>query len=125
MKAVGCNDGSNPLSQKEFEPPMFRAYAPGPSLWESVLPDEVLGLPEELARVDELLDDPVFFEPFRPYFHPRVGRKSVPVETFLRMMYLKYRHRIGYESLCREVADSISWQRFCRLSLARSPTTRP
>lgn len=72
MKAVGCDDGSNPLSQKEFEPSMFRAYGPGPSLWESVLPEEVLGLPEELARVDELLD---FFEPFRRYFDPRMGRK--------------------------------------------------
>ena len=96
---------------------MFRAYGPGPSLWESVLPDELLSLPEELARVDELLDDPAFFEPFRPYFDPRMGRKSVPMETFLRMMYLKYRHRIGYESLCREVADSISWQRFCHVPL--------
>ena len=44
-----------------------------------------------------------------------MGRKSVPIETFLRMMYLKYRYRLGYESLCREVADSISWQRFCHV----------
>jgi transposase, IS5 family len=28
---------------------------------------------------------------------------------------LKFRYRLGYESLCREVADSISWQRFCRI----------
>ena len=27
-------------------------------------------MPAELARVDELLDDPVFFEPFRPFFDP-------------------------------------------------------
>jgi hypothetical protein len=49
---------------------MFRTYGPGPSLWESVLPQEVLVMPDELARVDKLLDDPVFFEPFRPHFHP-------------------------------------------------------
>ena len=36
-------------------------------------------------------------------------------ETYLRMMFLKFRYRLGYESLCREVADSISWQRFCRI----------
>ena len=96
---------------------MFRAYGPGPSLWETVLPPEALVMPAELARVDELLDDPVFFEPFRPYFHPRLGRKSLPVETFLRLMYLKYRHRIGFETLCREVADSLSWSRFCRIPL--------
>jgi transposase, IS5 family len=34
------------------------------SLWESLLPAEVLRLPEQLARVDALLDDPVFFAPF-------------------------------------------------------------
>ena len=44
------------------------------SLWEAVLPAEVLRLPEELARVDALLDDLVFFVPFVPFFDPRVGR---------------------------------------------------
>jgi hypothetical protein len=33
------------------------------SLWEAVLPGELLKLPDELARVDGLLDDPVFFAP--------------------------------------------------------------
>jgi hypothetical protein len=33
------------------------------SAWESLLPAELLHLPEELARVDALLDDPVFFAP--------------------------------------------------------------
>jgi len=96
---------------------MFRAYGPGPSLWEALLPPEALVMPEELARVGELLDDPAFFEPFRPYFHPSAGRKSVPMETFLRLMYLKYRYRVGFESLCREVTDSVSWCRFCRVPL--------
>jgi IS5 family transposase len=32
-------------------------------------------------------------------------------------MFLKYRYRLGYESLCREVTDSIGWQRFCRIPL--------
>jgi hypothetical protein len=35
-------------------------------LWEEVLPPEVLRLPDELARVDALLDDPAFFVPFVP-----------------------------------------------------------
>ena len=42
---------------------MFRTYGPGPSLWESVLPKEALVMPEELARVDALLDGPAFFDP--------------------------------------------------------------
>jgi IS5 family transposase len=37
------------------------------------------------------------------------------METYLRLMFLKFRYRLGFESLCREVADSISWQRFCRI----------
>ena len=32
-------------------------------------------------------------------------------------MYLKHRYQLGYESLCREVADSLSWRRFCRIPL--------
>jgi IS5 family transposase len=86
-------------------------------LWEAVLPQEVLRLPEALARVDELLDDPVFFAPFVPFFDPRVGRPSTPMETYLRMMFLKFRYRLGYESLCREVSDSITWRRFARIPI--------
>ena len=32
-------------------------------------------------------------------------------------MFLKFRYRLGYESLCAEVSDSISWRRFCRIGL--------
>ena len=60
------------------------------SLWQAVLPPELLTLPAELARVDALLDDP---------------------------MFLKFRYRLGYESLFREVRDSITWRRFCRIPL--------
>lgn len=96
---------------------MFRTRAEQVSAWESALPAEVVRLPEELARVDALLDDPVFFAPFAPFFDPRLGRPSTPMETYLRMMFLKFRYRLGYETLCREVADSISWRRFCRIPL--------
>jgi transposase, IS5 family len=96
---------------------MFRTIGDGPSLWESRLPPELLRLPEDLVRVDALLDDPVFFAPFAPFFHPVLGRPSTPVECYLRLMFLKFRHRLGYESLCAEVSDSISWRRFCRIPL--------
>ena len=105
---------------------MFRTVGDQVSLWESVLPAELLKLPEELARVDGLLDDPVFFAPFVPFFDPRIGRPSTPMETYLRLMFLKFRYRLGYESLCREVSDSITWRRFCRIGLDGSvphPTT--
>jgi IS5 family transposase len=96
---------------------MFRTIGDGPSPWELLLPAEVLRLPEELARVDALLDDPVFFAPFAPYFHPVLGRPGTPVEWYLRLMFLKFRHGLGFESLCAEVSDSISWRRFCRIPL--------
>ena len=63
-----------------------------------MLPEELLRLPEELARVDALLDDPAFFAPFVPFFDPRMGRPSTPMETYLRLMFLKFRYRLGYES---------------------------
>ena len=96
---------------------MFRTVGDQVSLWEAVLPPELLKLPDELARVDVLLDDPVFFGPFEPFFDPRIGRPSTPMETYLRLMFLKFRYRLGYESLCREVSDSITWRRFCRIAL--------
>ena len=68
----------------------------------------------------------MFFAPFAAYFDARIGRPSIPMETYLRLMFLKFRYRLGYESLCREVADSISWQRFCRIPLGMRvphPTT--
>src|SRR5579863_1287686 len=96
---------------------MFRTVGDQPSLWELRLPAELLRLPAELARVDALLDDPAFFAPFVPCFHPALGRPCTPVECYLRLMFLKYRYRLGYESLCAEVSDSISWRRFCRIPL--------
>jgi len=89
-----------------------------PSLWDSVLPEGALALSEELARVDALLDDDRFFAPFRERFYTRIGRPTVAVATYLRMMYLKRRYGLGYESLVKEVKDSFSWRRFCHLSLS-------
>jgi transposase, IS5 family len=105
---------------------VLRTVNDQPTLWDSILPPELLVLPVELGRVDALLDDPVFFAPFAAHFDTRIGRPSIPVETYLRLMFLKFRYRLGYESLCREVADSISWQWFCRIPLGTRvphPTT--
>jgi len=105
---------------------VLRTVNDQPTLWDAVLPGELLVLPVELARVDALLEDPAFFAPFGPYFDARIGRPSIPMETYLRLMFLKFRYRLGYESLCREVGDSISWRRFCRVPLGTRvphPTT--
>jgi transposase, IS5 family len=96
---------------------MLRTRNVQPSLWESVLPEVCLRLPAELEWVDAWLDDERFLAPFVPYFSPRMGRPSVPMETYLRLMFLKHRYELGYESLYADVSNSISWRRFCRIDI--------
>jgi transposase, IS5 family len=92
--------------------------------WWEVLPEQARQLPAELASIDAFLDDERFIVPWRAVFAERLGRPSVPVETLLRLLYLKHRYQLGYETLCREVADSLSWRRFCRIPLM-SPVPHP
>lgn len=96
---------------------MLRTVGDQPTLWESLLPPEALVMPAELERVDRVLDDDRFFAAYASFFHATLGRPSIPIETYLRLMFLKYRYRLGFETLCREVTDSITWQRFCRIPL--------
>jgi transposase, IS5 family len=96
------------------------------TMWELLLPEEAKRLPAELVRIDAYLDDERFIAPWRRLFDRRLGRPSVPIDTLLRLLYLKHRYQLGYETLCREVSDSISWRRFCRIGLDRPvphPTT--
>jgi transposase, IS5 family len=75
------------LGLEGVEAIMFRTIGDGPSSWESLLAPEVLRHPAELARADALLDDPAFFPPCAPYFHPVIGRSSTPVECYLRLRF--------------------------------------
>ena len=96
---------------------MLCERAVGESLWEAVLPAELRELPGELRRVDEVLEEDRFMAPFRLRLTATIGRPTIPVETYLRLMYLKHRYGLGYETLCKEVADSFTWRRFCRIAL--------
>jgi IS5 family transposase len=105
---------------------VLRETDPQTTIWELLLPEEAKRLPAELQAVDAYLDDERFIAPWRALFSTRLGRPSVPIDALLRLLYLKHRYQLGYESLCREVADSISWRRFCRIALDRPvphPTT--
>ena len=75
-----------------------------------MLTEEARRLPAELAKIDAYLDDDRFLAPWRALFDRRLGRPSVPVDTLLRLLYLEHRYGLGYESLCPEVADSLSWR---------------
>jgi IS5 family transposase len=96
---------------------MLRERAVGESLWEAVLPVELRELPAELGKVDAILEDDRFLAPFRARLTATIGRPTIPIETYLRLMYLKHRYGLGYETLCREVSDSFTWRRFCRIAL--------
>jgi IS5 family transposase len=107
-----------------LEIPLLRVTTPPLSTWDALLPDQAKRLPTELAKIDAYLDDEAFIAAWRAHFHARLGRPSVPLPTLLRLLYLKHRYGLGYESLCKEVADSISWRRFCRIPLDR-PVPHP
>ncbi len=99
---------------------MLRTVGPQGSLFELLLPAGMRVLSGELAEIDRLLDDERYFRPFRQFFNPVEGRPSIPIETYLRLMFLKCRFDLGYERLCVQVADSLSWRRFCRIGLEAS-----
>lgn len=96
------------------------------TLWDSIISESVWSLPEELAKIDALLDDERFMQPFLEKHHTLRGRPTKAIETFLRLMYLKRRYNFGYESLVQEVGDSLTWRRFCRIPIDEKmpdPTT--
>ena len=91
---------------------MLRLTTDQPDFWDYLLPEEARRMHPELRVVDAVLDDQRFLEPFRGRFSARRGRYTIPMETYLRMMYLKTKYQLGYESLVEEVTDSVSWRRF-------------
>ena len=94
------------------------------SFLDQLLPSEVLELPEDLAKLDTWLDDERFFTPFRDKYHQRLGRPSIPAETYLRIMVLKHQYGLSDRQVCALVRDRISWRRFCRIPLNK-PVPHP
>lgn len=97
------------------------------SLWDDVLPDEVRALPEDLAALDELLSDPALLAAIEQRWQreaeavgrsaPAVGRPTISMATYVRLMVVKHRTGWGYETLMREVSDSLHLRRFCLIAL--------
>jgi IS5 family transposase len=80
----------------------------------------VAELPADLAALDRLLDDPALLAPIEAAWaeHRYVGRPSIPMDRFVRLMIVKARSGgWGYETLVREVSDSLHLRRFCRIAL--------
>jgi transposase, IS5 family len=90
------------------------------SLWDEVLPGEVRELPEDLAALDVLLRDAGLFEPIAANWRREAvgqGRPSIAMDVYVRLMIVKARTGWGYETLVREVSDSLHLRRFCLIAL--------
>ena len=83
-------------------------------------------LPAELARIDAYLDDERFIAPSGRWCLCPVGSPVGAGPDPAAAAVPEHRYQLGYQSLCLEVADSIGWRRFCRISLDQPvphPTT--
>jgi len=90
------------------------------SLFDMALPVEVRELPADLAVLDRLLGDPALLAPVEAAWDAAArafGRPTIPIERLVRMMVIKQRSGWGYETLVREVSDSLHLRRFCRVAL--------
>ncbi len=93
------------------------------SLFDQALPIEVRELPEDLAQLDVLLSDPALLGPIVSRWEATArgwGRPTIAMSVFVRLMVVKQRSGWGYETLVREVSDSLHLRRFCGLSLTAS-----
>jgi len=101
-------------------------------LFDEVLPAEVRELPEDLARLDELLADPALLAPIEAHWQAEAkqrgrsarshGRPTIPMATYVRLMVIKQRSGWGYETLVKEVSDSLHLRRFCLIGITeRAP----
>lgn len=97
-------------------------------LWDDLLPEGATALPEDLALIDEALSDPGMLHPFKARFEREAaelltdpvhrGRPTVSMATYLRLMVVKHRAGWGYETLMKEVSDSLHLRRFCLIPLS-------
>src|SRR4051794_1038917 len=91
------------------------------SLFDDVLPVEVRELPPDLAALDVLLGDRALLEPIERAWGAAArdhGRPTIPMGMFVRLVVVKQRVGWGYETLVREVSDSLHLRRFCLIGLA-------
>jgi transposase, IS5 family len=90
------------------------------SLFDLGLPACVAELPADLAAVDALLAGPGVLAAIEASWAAEAvsfGRPTMPMDRFVRLIVVKARSGWGYETLVREVSDSLHLRRFCRFGL--------
>jgi len=96
-------------------------------LWDELLPESVRRLPDDLARIDALLRDEALLAPIEAHWQQEAvqrgrsakghGRPTIAMQSYVRLMVVKHRYGWGYETLMREVSDSLHLRRFCLIGL--------
>lgn len=97
------------------------------SLWDEVLPERLRRLPDDLAQIDVMLRDEALLAPIVAHWEREAeargrsarghGRPTIPMQTYVRLMVVKHRYGWGYETLMREISDSLHLRRFCLIAI--------
>jgi transposase, IS5 family len=91
---------------------------------------EALRMDEELARIDELLDDEELVAIVHRALgqrHPNsrtTGRAATPSEVVMRMLILKHLRNWSYDTLEREVRANLVYRQFTRIGSDRVPDAK-
>lgn len=70
-----------------------------PTLFEEFIPKVVFEMTKELSRIDQFLKNPIFEEPILSRYHTALGRPTVPVRVYIRMMVIKFYLCVSFEDL--------------------------
>lgn len=96
-------------------------------LWMDFYPRDPFKLPEELETMAQILDRIEVLQPFINQYRKAVedrelaltGRNTVPLRTFVGIMFLYKNYGLGYRSTIDRIADSFAWRAFCRIPLSK------
>ena len=84
---------------------------------QALIPKSIYELTPELAQIDKLLKNETFEEPIIEKFDTQLGRPTVPVRVYLRIMFLKHYTGLSYEELVPEVTHNLMYRFFCRIPI--------
>lgn len=96
-------------------------------LWMNFYPWEPFKLPEELEMMAQILDRIEVLQPFIEQYRKAIedgeliltGRNTIPLRTFVGIMFLYKNYGLGYRGTMERIADSFQWRTFCRIPLSK------
>lgn len=100
------------------------------SVFEPLLPDASKLWPDDLKRIDALLEDERLLEPIVRALESRWpqsrrrGRPGTPAEVVLRLLLLKHLYRWSYDTLEREVRPNLVYRAFARIGCEAVPDAK-